>query len=554
MDYLKRLKPGDFIKIQLIGGTRYEGSISEIDEEYIIIVNSYEESYINIHEIAGLQKTVSTKNPIPKIENGTKLQLKSNDEVNNPTQSDFESSKELPDPLKSDSEILIKKTEELLDVTEQKFAQIDKHLDIVSEEISDESYMEVPWDEVGVPKEELFKGREDIIDKLIKHYKSSQKDKTYILFGLTRTGKSSIIDYFSKKIECQVFRHGGETFTIIPFIWHFGTAASHSKAEDLWGWLVKEKMVKKIETLSAKKLINPQKLFESSEKVLRADRFRFSSFQKIITNMRLDNLYPLIIIDEFSFFTKVRDKGTLDESFLSFIRDAAIKHVASFLFAGTYEINELFTNPKYGITAQFANVIKYEVNQISEESAKELINAWEDRLSFDDEAIKYIMFLSGRIPYFIQIICKNCGYYALERNKWKLNHEDLEFIVSIITGELDCCENSRITEMGDGVFLNNQYDTTLSLESMLLLSTICFLNKGQIKPRGVGISEIFDTWGKERIKSINIKVSNAISSLKTKGILIEEKESEYRLLVDLFRRWWAQRHSDMDLELNSLEK
>lgn len=62
-------------------------------------------------------------------------------------------------------------------------------------------YEDIPWNDGPIPVEQMFKGRKQILDMLTKHYTSIERDKPYILYGLTRTGKSSILKYLRKALD-----------------------------------------------------------------------------------------------------------------------------------------------------------------------------------------------------------------------------------------------------------------------------------------------------------------------------------------------------------------
>jgi hypothetical protein len=59
------------------------------------------------------------------------------------------------------------------------------------------TYEEIPWNFGQVPEEHMFKGRQQEISLLANHYLSPERDKPYILYGLTRTGKSTILRYLN---------------------------------------------------------------------------------------------------------------------------------------------------------------------------------------------------------------------------------------------------------------------------------------------------------------------------------------------------------------------
>ena len=69
------------------------------------------------------------------------------------------------------------------------------------EQESGDILTDIPWTIKNTPKETIFKGREGKLTTLISHYLSKERYMTYILYGLTRTGKTSIVDYLCERIE-----------------------------------------------------------------------------------------------------------------------------------------------------------------------------------------------------------------------------------------------------------------------------------------------------------------------------------------------------------------
>ncbi|MBK9300622.1 MAG: hypothetical protein IPN14_08450 [Bacteroidetes bacterium] len=116
------------------------------------------------------------------------------------------------------------------------------------------------------------------------------------------------------------------------------------------------------------------------------------------------------------------------------------------------------------------------MDKIEPDDADSLITIIDEMLSFTPEAINHIKELSGNIPYFIQIICKNCGDYAVENRRRFIGYPELEKVIQILTGEANPV-NTIISRLPVGIFQNNQYSTTDPKEIEVLISTLCYLNK-----------------------------------------------------------------------------
>ena len=106
------------------------------------------------------------------------------------------------------------------------------------EPISSLSYEDIPWNDGPIPVEQMFKGRKKTIERLVRHYTSIEKDKPYILYGLTRTGKSSILKYLQLALDKKTVTVGGESYSIATFYWDLSQASSFGNASDMWEYLL----------------------------------------------------------------------------------------------------------------------------------------------------------------------------------------------------------------------------------------------------------------------------------------------------------------------------
>jgi len=410
---------------------------------------------------------------------------------------------------------------------------------------------DIPWNETRTPIELLFKGREELLNELVKHYKSLERDKSYILYGLTRTGKSSILKYFGEKIDKELVKIDAKNYQFISFNWGFEEANNQHNAEDTWEYLLQSCLLNKLKQRIADKSLPCAVLPYLNNKL------RFKDWKLILEHLKKQGYMPIFLIDEFSYYKDLADKKRLEASFLAAIRQYTFDGLASFLFAGTYDIKELIKNPHYGITGQLVNLKEKIVSQIDTTFATELIEVIKDKLVFTEEAIKYILSLSNCVPYFIQILCKYCALYAVEQQKRYLGFPEVELVTKILTGEETKPKNSVLGTLSEGVFMNNQDTPTDAQHIKVLVSTIADINRGKSKPRGVGYAELQEIWGKQGITNYRPLLLEALDYLKSKEILtekIEENETVYYIGVDLFRRFWCSSHQDITTEFDSLKE
>lgn len=416
------------------------------------------------------------------------------------------------------------------------------------------SLPDIPWNELKIPPKHLFKGREKLIHRLVDHLVSSERNKTYILYGLTRTGKSSILNYLGKQLDLKEEKSSENINRFISFNWDLGRAKGHSNASDMWGYLLGEQVVSKLALLAQRGEINAV-----SVPPLRSNTsFRFKDWEPILLHLQRNHLYPIFLIDEFSYYRELVDSKRIDASFLAAIRAYAIGGQASFVIAGTYDLQNLIKDPAYGITGQFVNAIETQVSRIDSAPAIELIQVMEPQLRFTPDAINHVLQLSYQIPYFIQILCKNCAIYALNTGRNIIGFPEVEAVVkALVSGEVDDPHLEDIQRIPPGQFMNNMYNPSDPPEFGALISTIASLTFNQLTPRKVTYSEIHETWDRHRVRLFQARLARATKELCDREILNSSDDDgmpAYQISVDLFRRWWSHEHRHLALELDALKQ
>lgn len=418
---------------------------------------------------------------------------------------------------------------------------------IESEPKSSIEYSDIPWKDGPIPEEQMFKGRKQILDILKRHYTSLERDKPYILYGLTRTGKSSILRYLKDALEKQKIRSGSDSYTIATFEWDLSQASSFGNAQDFWQYLLYDRVYDHIDDYFESSACND---FSLSVKP------RAKDFSSILLFLNKKKIYPLFLVDEFSFIKVLMDNKVVNPAFLHTLRQFSLEGLASFIYAGTYDIKALIKDQKYGITGQLVNAVEEQINEIDEVAAEELMSVMGERLKFSNEAISQLHKLSGDIPYFIQMICKYCGLYAVEKKRSIIGYPELELIIKVLTGERDGEQGSMIMALPENVFQSNMYSPADPKEVNVLITSIAYFNRdNKENPRGVGMVELQELWAKKSIQAFRSKLAEALELLIEKKVLIQYDDEGlpvYKFSVDLFRRWWGQHHTDITREIDTI--
>lgn len=409
------------------------------------------------------------------------------------------------------------------------------------------SYEDIPWNDGPIPAEKMFKGRKQIIDMLTKHYTSIEKDRPYILYGLTRTGKSSILNYLRKALDKTPVMVQGEQYIIATFEWDLSQASSFGNASDMWEYLLYGQLNENLEDYIG---------LQGVDELDMPEKPRAKDLKTTLDFLHKKHIYPMFFVDEFSFIKVMMDNKVINPAFLHTLRQFSFEGKAGFIFAGTYDVDALLEDPAYGITGQLVGCKKAQINEIDRTSAEELIQVLGDKLTFTEEAIKHIHLLSGDVPYFVQMICKYCGFYAVENKRAIIGYPELEKVVQVLTGETKGNENSLVKSLPENVFQNNMFSPADPREVNVLISSICHFNlTSKDMPRGISMVELQELWAQKNISAFRPKLADAIELLCKKKVLSVSQDEDlpvYTLNVDLFRRWWAMHHPDIALEIDTI--
>jgi hypothetical protein len=408
---------------------------------------------------------------------------------------------------------------------------------------------DIPWNEGKVPAQNMFKGRENFIAEMIEHFKSNKREKAYLLYGLTRTGKTSVLRYFKKESDLTPVKVCGRNMRFVAFMWDLDEAKSYHSDKYLWNYFLNESMVKSIAEMVQKDKLDESYLIQLQDK----NNPHFGDWKPLISQLHEKGLFPIFLIDEFSYFREMIKEKMLDASFLGVARKLCFDDMASFVFAGTYDIKQLISDEAYGITGQLVHCIEKQISRIDRDPAIKLIQVMDKTsdekplLRFSDAAIDHILMLTYRIPYFIQYLCRNCAEFSIPRKRNLLGRADIEAVVKMITGEEQKVDSyPPLARIPLGFFQQNMHTPSDPKEFSAILTTICDLGSTiseGLYPRNVSYEEITSVWEDHGLHGFSAKLSSAIQELCEREVLVEEQEEGqhvYRISADLFRRWWKE--------------
>ena len=418
-------------------------------------------------------------------------------------------------------------------------------------DISFNKETDIKWRDRGNPPIELFKGRDGIIRELKDHYCSENRQYSYVLYGLSRTGKSSILEYLKIAIEGAEIDGVESAKIVLPLYIDLGAIYGLVNNYDQFWKLFMNTIYKATKAFILK--YKPE---------IASSFHKLDDFDQFVLDMQVFHIHPLFILDEFSYMQDIIDDGYINSAFLQYMRTiSADKDLASFIFAGTYDIKYLIHDPKYNISGAFTYLIEPEkpLYEISSDAADELINIMHGKLDFSPAALREIHRLTGDVPFWIQKLCRNCALYAIDNNKPDIGIQDLEAVVCKMTGEPNKSLNdvSSVKSLNDGTFSKTQVLSTDTDEMKIILTSISFLMKDE--PDGVTYDHIKALWADQNVDISGYMIKDALESLcERKTLRYEDRGRDnmryYWFSIDLFRRWWLRNHYVFELQLSDFTK
>ena len=394
---------------------------------------------------------------------------------------------------------------------------------------------DIKWDfQRKETREEMFKGRKSEIDKLVETFTSIDRRKIPVVFGLTRTGKSSILLNLKSILIGHETLIDGLTKNIIPIYIDLSTITSLLKDHDSFIRQFWVKCTKNFDSVG-----------------LKYDSFNPKSLEDIIDFVNENGMYPLFMFDEFTYVRKIIEVE--GNEFLKTIREYAIDQRAGFIYAGTYDILDIIRDPNLNPAGAFMNIDEYKIYSIQDpHDAESLIRVMEPNLCFTQSAIESIHMYSGDVPYWIQVICHYCAKYAIKYKRPVIGTKELDDVVQGILGEKKV---DGVISMGDLQFEQQQILGSDPKETKSLLFSIAYLMKDASNQNGVSWTRLKEFWLENNYNPDMQSIVTAKERLEDRLCILSsdiDGTSLYRFSVGLFRRWCARKDVFSELDKTNI--
>lgn len=344
-------------------------------------------------------------------------------------------------------------------------------------------------------EQQKFFGRENLFNFINDNLESDQK--TILLFGQRRIGKSSVLSQISRFISEHKY------FCVIFDLQDKGNLELLDVLNDL-----AEKIIESLD-LSDHEIPLP----------LTSITDFFDGFLPEIYQ-RLENRNIVLLLDEF---------------------DALNIHGNKFLELIRNQGRNIFCIPVLGrniddtnnFLAKFHDAPKREIGLLDEDSARKLITKpAQDVLEYDPDAITAILELAAGHPYFTQVICFSVFMQARENNRWVVNRSDVQNIIANVI---------ETSEAGLAWLLN-----TLSIPEKVLFLAVAELQEPKFQSSNLTVMELLERYG---VLKTN-RLEKAVRKLVEWRFLEEIKNSSsstYKVTIELVRLWFLNKHSLKEL-------
>ncbi|MGB7058153.1 MAG: AAA-like domain-containing protein, partial [Geitlerinemataceae cyanobacterium] len=357
---------------------------------------------------------------------------------------------------------------------------------------------------IGDPVEgKQFVGREDIIEKLEKHWVLKQHLQSVVIYGHRRMGKTSIVRNAAQNLGARVK---------VAYVNLQGIGSLYQGAGEVLMAICDE--------ISRVVSIPPP----SDDDLL---HFPFRTFDRYLDSVlvKLEHQGLIIALDEFE---KIEDwiaAGQLQPDFLEFLRATAQKSSKSALaLAGLHTLDEMTEDYFKPFFASFANI---HVRFMSQKATRQLLVGSEDfPLGYLKDTVKSIYDLTAGQPYLVQLI----GYSLVSRYNQQIVEEgpkrDPVFAVEDVEAVI---ASPDFFGQGKGYFggvWKQAADSPIGQQQVL----------HALAPHADGLSrqDLAQTSGLSLADA-----NNAVSTLISHDVVVLN-DGKIRIIVELFRRWVLQ--------------
>ncbi len=246
------------------------------------------------------------------------------------------------------------------------------------------------------------------------------------------------------------------------------------------------------------------------------------------------NLRLVLIFDEFDVLLDKILKGQdylLD--FLGYLRAKVSQGAFGIIITNIYSPVDV-TYKQLG--SPFFNIFQLmHISGLSRKSASEMIRKpVRGLLTYREDAIEYVLNLSGCYPYFIHVLCRAIVDVCNERRELVVDCEIVETVLNDVYRNLLFHFDWMIGSLSE-------------FEKAVLFATALTI---EVHNKPISVSDIAKVFNQSQIAEID----EALHVLERNDIIIADKQRRYSFTVELFRRWLLKQNSGNERETMNTDK
>lgn len=371
--------------------------------------------------------------------------------------------------------------------------------------VEKEKFIQIPnpYNFTRPAEDEMFFDREDLFYWIETNMKKPTIYQNVLIMGQRRTGKTSFLKELKKRIESD----------------HYCVYIDLEEYPDLSDIRLLFEICQELHHIIPD--TSPPQLIEFERKSYMA----FGDYVRSLPSQSSDQKKIILIFDEFDKIESKIEEGLSKSGFLLFLRAFLQRNSrVTAVIGGKFDFNKLFS-PEW---REFFTIFNPKIiGALDEESATALvIEPVKDFLQYDSYAVKKILDFSGRIPFYMQLICHTLVNYL---NKRKQNFADSEDVnITILNEAREMAEPTlRLTW--------EEFDPA----EKGILSALSRL-KVQHK-RAIQLTELEAYLKRKDVKKKTWEVISLLGALREKGIVTKSGESPsfYDFAILLLEDWIA---------------
>lgn len=403
---------------------------------------------------------------------------------------------------------------------------------------------------------DMFKGRDDLISRLLEVLSHPDHIGSVVLFGQKRSGKTSLLYHLGHRVPESIISIRMDVSSVL-------TALSKENHEEMLGRFLLAIAILIYDTTRG--LNSARGLAIQSEPItweaLMAEPGPGFNFKQYLGRFR--NANPgyrlLLLFDEFTGLLDKIDEAVIDGTIMRLFKSLIDDHLLSLVICGVNEAQPAVERFANQLAASLIQQVDYLDYQAAAELIEEPIRLPDGRSRFySEEIIKTIFDLTAGSPFYTQIFCQRLVEYLNEMGIERITLADIPQVVVRLTQG-----RKRLSAVDfDNLYMYRTSDKEADRQAILEGLIVHLMAHETVSKPYVSASALYN---KVREIIAQDEFVAVLGKLEHRQTIVQERHDRegaadgqnhylgqnYRLRVDLFRQWLLSNHPMDDVVLNN---